>query len=1056
MRVQPVPPSVGDLLQDCDAELARRPSRQPDHAAENRALVELAEALTGAPEAILPKLAELALSLCQADSAGISVIETEGDEEVIRWRAIAGADAHRLGGVMHRFESPCGVVVDRNAALLFRNPACHFATVAALDPSIVEALTVPFHDGDKPIGTVWAISRSEARRFDREDARILTSLSRFAGSATKALALAEERRQATEALRVSEGRHRFLARLAAATQPLIEPDEIMTTTARLLAEHLGVDRCVYAEIDAERTFVITGDYTRDGVPSMAGRWSVRSFGPAFEQALRANQPYVMDDVDQDPRAPGDLAVYRTARIQAGICVPLHKAGKLIALMAVDQAKPRRWKPEEVELVRFVVGQCWEALERARTARSLRERDERLDFAVELAGIGFWHCDLPFDELIWDDRVKEHFWLPPDARVTIDTFYERIHPDDRAHTRQAIEFSIQNSTPYDIDYRTVDPETGAIKWIRALGGTAHGPDGTAERFDGVTVDATVRKLHEERLARLLEREREQARLLEQVADAALTIHASASLDSVLRVITEEARRIIGAHQSVTSLTLGNDWSQAINAAALSSKYEAYRSYEGAPTGKGIYTLVCQTNRPMRLTQAELVSHPAWRNFSDEGDKHPPMRGWLAAPFIGRSGKNLGLIQLSDKYEGEFTEQDEAILVQLAHIASVAIENARLYDELRNQDRRKDEFLATLAHELRNPLAPIRTGLSLLQMTRDEAQGRRIREMMERQVGHMVRMVDDLLDVSRITRGKVELRKERVEFRAVLESALETSRPLIETAKHVLSVSLPSEPLYLSADPTRLSQILANLLNNAAKYTPAGGDIRVTATSEGGHVVVRVEDTGVGIPAEMLPRVFDMFTQVGRSIDRAQGGLGIGLTLVRRLVELHGGTVEAASDGPSRGSIFTVRLPLGAAEEAQAENPSGDAPSKGAAGGLKVLVVDDNVDGAESLAELLQLTGHTTEVAHTGPSALVAARAFEPDVVFLDIGLPGMTGYEVAQRLRAEEALGRVVLVALTGWGTEEDRRQAREAGFDYHLTKPVDLEEVQRIVDGVAAKMKRVA
>ncbi|MDC0747487.1 hybrid sensor histidine kinase/response regulator [Polyangium mundeleinium] len=1055
MRVPLVPSYGGDFLQDCQEELARRPSRQPDHAAENRALVELAEALTGPPEAILPKLVELALSLCQADSAGVSLLETEGDEEVFRWHALAGADVDLLGTVVPRYESPCGIVVDRNATLLFRNPTRHFTNERVPDLGVVEALTVPFHDGDKPVGTVWVFTRSETRQFDREDARILTSLSRFAGSATKAITLSEERKRANEALRASEARHRFFADLAAATQPLADPDEIMATTARLLAEHLGADRCVYAEVEDERTFVITGDHTR-GVPSMVGRWPLADFGAAFERAMRANQPYVMDDVDQDPRAGSDLSVYRAARIQAGIGVPLHKTGKLIALMAVDQATPRHWTPEEVELVRLVVGQCWEALERARTARSLRQREERLGFAVELSGIGFWHCDLPFDELSWDERVKEHFWLAPDAPVTIGTFYERIHPDDRARTRQAIETSIHNGTPFDIDYRTVDPRTGALKWIRALGGTAYGPDGVAKRFDGVTVDATVRKLHEERLGRLLEREREQARLLEQVADAALTIHASASLDSVLRVITEEARRIIGAHQSVTTLINANDGSLLVSATSLSSKYEAFRTYDVVPTGKGIYGLVSQTNRPMRLTQDELVSHPAWRNFSGEAGRHPPMRGWLAAPFIGRNGKNLGFIQLSDKYDGEFTEQDEAILIQLAHIASVAIQNARLYDELRDQDRRKDEFLATLAHELRNPLAPIRTGLSLLQMARDEAQGQRIRAMMERQVGHMVRMVDDLLDVSRITRGKVELRKERVELGTVLESALETSRPLIEAAGHEFLVSLPTEPLWLSADPTRLAQVLANLLNNAAKYTPAGGRIRLVAEQEDVHMVVRVEDTGVGIPAEMRTKVFDMFTQVGRSIDRAQGGLGIGLTLVRRLVELHGGTVEATSEGPSRGSIFTVRLPLGIAEETPAKGSGGDLPGKGAAGGLKVLVVDDNVDGAESLAELLQLSGHTTEVAHTGPSALVAARAFEPDVVFLDIGLPGMTGYEVAQRLRTEEGFGRLVLVALTGWGTDEDRRQAREAGFDYHLTKPVDLQEVQRIVEAAGAKRKRVA
>ncbi|WP_170319375.1 GAF domain-containing protein [Polyangium spumosum] len=1045
-------------MQDGEAELARRSSRAPDHAAENRALVELAGALTGPPEEILPKLVSLALELCRAESAGVSVLDQENGEPVFRWRAVAGAFDTKVGQVVPRYTSVCGAVIDHGAPLLVVHPACHYPECTTFEPPVVEALAVPFHDGGTPVGTVWAVAHSDEVKFDREDARLLTSLSRFAANAMKVLAQAEERRQASEAFRASAVRHRFLATLAARTQPLTDPSEIMAVTARLLAEHLGVDRCAYAEIEDERIFVIMGDHTRD-VPSMVGRWPAAGFGAAFERSMQANEPYVMDDVDQDPRAGGDLSAYRRAKIQAGICVPLHKAGRFIAALAVDQATPRRWTLEEIELVQTVADRCWEALERARTVRILRERDERLDFAVRLSGIGFFNCNLPFEEneLVWDERVKEHFWLPSEARVTIETFYARIHPDDRARTRQAIEASIHEGTPYDIDYRTVDPVTGAIKWIRALGGTAYSPNGKPRRFDGVTVDATMRKLHEERLARLLEREREQGRLLEQVADAALTIHASGSLESVLGVITEEARRIIGAHQSVTSLTMGNDWSQAISTASLSAKYEPYRGYKTNATGKGIYTLVCQSNRPMRLTQAELLAHPAWRNFSGEGDKHPPLRGWLAAPFVARSGKNLGLIQLSDKYEGDFTEQDEAILVQLAHIASVAIENARLYDELREQDRRKDEFLATLAHELRNPLAPIRTGLSLLQMARDEGQGRRVREMMERQVGHMVRMVDDLLDVSRITRGKVELRKERVELAVVLESALETSRPLIEAAGHVFLVSLPDEPLWLSADPTRLSQILANLLNNAAKYTPAGGRIRLAAAREGAQMVVRVEDTGVGIPADMLPKVFDMFTQVGRSIERAQGGLGIGLTLVRRLVELHGGTVEATSEGPSRGSMFTVRLPLGAAEETPAANgPSGGLPTSGAAKGLKVLVVDDNVDGAESLAELLKLSGHETEVAHTGPAALVAARTFEPDVVFLDIGLPGMTGYEVARRLRAEEALGQVVLVALTGWGTEEDRRQAREAGFDHHLTKPVDVGEVQRIVEGVASKMKRCA
>ncbi|WP_437729825.1 ATP-binding protein [Sorangium sp. So ce1335] len=993
----PDPEAVGLDEVERTEELARRPARSPDHAAENRALLALVSAMAGPLEDVLPRLASLLLELCRADSAGVSVLEEQEDgRRVFRWRAVAGMFAHNLGGTMPRSPSPCGIVVDRNAAVLFSRPANHFGANTCFDPPVIEALTVPFHDNDTPIGTVWVLAHTDARKFDAEDARLISSLSRFAATAVRALGRARDAWRAAEALRVSEGRHRFLADLAAATQPLTDPDEVMAVVARMLAEHLGADRCAYAEVEDERVYVITGDHTR-GVPSIVGRWPLADFGAEHVRCMLANEPYVMDDVDADPRAGHDLTAYRATRIQAVICVPLHKSGKLTAAMAVHQKAPRRWTPDEVGLVRLVVGRCWEAIERARVARAVRERDERLDYAVRLSGVGFWYCDLPFDRLIWDDRVKDHFWLPRDAEVTIHTFYDRLHPDDREPTRRAMDASIRERIPYDVDYRTVDPATGALKWIRALGGTACAPDGTPRRFDGVTVDVTDRKRDEERLARLLDREREQGRLLRQVADAALTIHASGSLESVLQGITEQARRIIGARDAVASLAAGDDGAQATGAAPVSER----------------------------------------------------THGWLAAPFTGRSGEDLGHIRLSEKLAGDFTDSDEAILVQLAHIASVAIENARLYDQLRDQDRRKDEFLATLAHELRNPLAPIRTGLEILQVAGSQEQARKIVDMMERQVGHMVRMVDDLLDVSRITRGKVELRRERVDLRAVLNGALETSRPLIEAAAHELAVRLPAEPLLLDADPTRLAQVFANLLNNAAKYTPGGGVIRLAAERDGASVVVRVKDNGVGVPADMLPRVFDMFTQVVRSIDRAQGGLGIGLTLVRRLVELHGGTVHAESEGPGRGSTFTVRLPLAAAEEPASRRSSPGPAGRDAAAALRILVVDDNVDGAESLALLLRMSGHRTRAVHTGPEALTAARELGADVVFLDIGLPGMSGYEVARRLRAEPGVAGFVLVALTGWGTEDDRRRAREAGFDHHLTKPVDAAEVRRLVASVA-------
>jgi len=373
--------------------------------------------------------------------------------------------------------------------------------------------------------------------------------------------------------------------------------------------------------------------------------------------------------------------------------------------------------------------------------------------------------------------------------------------------------------------------------------------------------------------------------------------------------------------------------------------------------------------------------------------------------------------------------------------------RAEDGLKNADRRKDEFLATLAHELRNPLAPLRSGLQVLNISQDAALAVETRKMMDRQLSHMVRLIDDLLDVSRITSDKLVLRKEWVSLRAIVETAVETSRPVTEAAGHALNLALPEEPIWLAADPTRLSQVICNLLTNAAKYTPEGGSIKLAAAMEGGEIVFRVTDTGLGIPPEMLGEVFEMFTQVDRSLDRAQGGLGIGLALVKRLVELHGGTITALSPGLGAGSTFIVRLPLvEACARGMSPGTPGDATSaRSPTSGRRVLVVDDNVDGAASLAKVLQICGHETRTAHSGPEALDAARPFKPEVVFLDIGLPGMSGYEVAKRLRGEPSLSGAVLVALTGWGSEDHKRQSREAGFDFHLTKPVEVTTIESVL-----------
>jgi PAS domain S-box-containing protein len=511
--------------------------------------------------------------------------------------------------------------------------------------------------------------------------------------------------------------------------------------------------------------------------------------------------------------------------------------------------------------------------------ALRVSRSRLDLVVESTNLGLWYCDLPFDELVWNDNCKRHFGLPPDARITMDVFYDRLHPDDRERTRQAIERAIHNDEHYDIEYRSFAAD-GGFRWIRAIGRTFFDASGKPLHFDGVTMDVTEQKRAEEML--------------------------------------------------------------------------------------------------------------------------------------------------------------------------------------KEADRRKDEFLAMLGHELRNPLAPIRNAVHILQLVApSDEQVRRPLQVIDRQARQLAGLVDDLLDVSRITRGQIHLHKQTLDLATVVAQAVETSRPLLEERRHRLEVQLPPQPIFVEADPTRLAQVILNLLNNAAKYTEEGGQVWLTVTApsplsprwgegkgEGGEVRLCVRDTGMGISADMLPKIFEPFTQVEQTLDHAQGGLGIGLTLVRRLVEIHGGSVRAFSEGPGRGSEFEVRLPVATAPPSSSVN--GRAEPKPTKSIHRILIVDDNKDSAESLAMLMRLLGHEVSTAHDGESGLCAATAFGPDIVLLDIGLPRLDGLEVARRLRGDLGLRDALLIAMTGYGQEEDRRRSQGAGFDAHLVKPVDFGELQALLERGAA------
>ena len=404
---------------------------------------------------------------------------------------------------------------------------------------------------------------------------------------------------------------------------------------------------------------------------------------------------------------------------------------------------------------------------------------------------------------------------------------------------------------------------------------------------------------------------------------------------------------------------------------------------------------------------------------------------ANPLIDESGAVIGAVN---------------VLVDITSRTSA--ENA-----VRDADRSKSEFLATLAHELRNPLAPIANALAILQLKSEPAPDVRWAvEVIDRQMRQMTRLIDDLLDVARITCNKLELRRERIELSGVLRSAIERSRPFIEACGHEFAVTAPTETIYLDADLTRLAQVISNLLDNAAKYTERGGRIWLRAERQESDVVVCVRDTGVGIPREMQPHIFEMFTQVDRGGDRSKGGLGIGLALVRQLVEMHGGRIAVQSDGPGTGSAFTVRLPAVVGQPlAQPEIVRG-ADRRPAHSSLRILVVDDNRDAAASLGMLLRIMGIDTRTAVDGVDAMTAASGFRPNVILLDIGLPKLSGYEVAKRIRREPWGNQIVLVAVTGWGQETDRDQSKSAGFDHHLVKPVDPAALVQLLDALEQTM----
>jgi two-component system CheB/CheR fusion protein len=662
-----------------------------------------------------------------------------------------------------------------------------------------------------------------------------------------------------------------------------------------------------------------------------------------------------------------------------------------ALRRSGEELERRVAERTAELTRANEVLRAEVEERRRAEEEAQESEERLRLAMEAGRLGLWRFNPAAGTVFFSAEAAAMMGLPTSrTRIGLDAWGQCVHPEDRDRVLALLREALAGRAAFDTEYRVVWSD-GTVRWMASRGKVFRDPDSQPVRVIGVASDITNRKRVEEAVR---ESERNFVTLAEGVPQLVWTTRPDGTVDY-----------FNGRWYEYTGLSadqaLGHAWAQALHP---HDRETAWQRWQDA----------LRRGQPVEVEYRLRAAGGKYQWFLSRGvplkDDHGPVEKWL----------------------GTSTNIDA---------------QKRAEEALRQADRRKDEFLALLAHELRNPLAPITNALHLLRTGADLGEQDRhdAFDVLERQVEHLVRLVDDLLDVNRITRGKIHLQKERVDVATVVARSVEGSRPLIDARRHALEVSLPQEPLVLEADPVRLAQALWNLLNNAAKYTPEGGRIGLTVRREGGEVVFRVRDNGMGIRPDMLGKVFDLFAQAERTLDRAEGGLGIGLTLVRRLTEMHGGTVEAHSEGPGRGSEFVLRFPLPPVAAGDAVPQPDLVPPRSPVPGRRILVVDDNLDGARSLAKLLRLFGNDVRTVHDGRAALEVAAEYRPQVVFLDIGLPGMDGLEVCRHLRRQPGLGQTMVIALTGYGGDDDRRRSQEAGFHAHLVKPVDLDTLREVL-----------
>jgi PAS domain S-box-containing protein len=765
----------------------------------------------------------------------------------------------------------------------------------------------------------------------------------------------------------------------------------------------------------------------------------RGLSEEYRRAAEGHSPWSRNDENVEPIGVQDIegagfaepldAAVRREGIRALAFVPLVGSGKLLGKFMLYFDAPHSFTRNELDISLVIAVQIAFGVERRRVETTLRENEQRLLIALEAGRMGTWAWDIVANRVTWSPGLEAlHGLAPGTFDGTFAAFKRDIHPDDWAEVERRIARTLQDGADHHIEYR-IASASGEVKWVEGRGKLHCDEAGRPLRMVGVCADVTERKRAEAgRVARA-----RQQKIVASLGELALRErdvqkvfeHATAAVANVLEVEYCKVLEVLPGGEEML-LRAGVGWKAGlVGRARVSTRTDSQAGYTLA---SGAPVIVHDLRSEERFRGPSLLI------------EHGVVSG-LSCIIRGPQGEPWGVLGTHSQRRIEFTRDDASFLSSISNVLGHAIQRERAEAALREADRRKDEFIAMLSHELRNPIAPLRSALDLMRLKEPLGGDSELRAMMERQLAHLVRLVDDLLEASRISRGLLELRREPVQLAHVLRSAVEAAEPLVLEARHTLEIELPDDPIWVDGDAVRLAQCFANLLNNAARYTPQGGRIWLRAVlAADGMVRVSVRDTGVGFTAETKAVLFEMFSRGEGSV-----GLGIGLALARKLAQMHGGVVEAHSDGAGRGSEFIVSLPVSAPPQAEPLEVRDDKAPQG----IRVVVADDNRDAADSLAALLSALGNRVAVAYDGVEAIEAVRAFRPRVVMLDIGMPRLDGYCAAREIRKHPDAQGIKLVALTGWGHDDDRRRAKEAGFDAHIVKPAKLDALSRVLADVA-------